>query len=113
MKKWEEAMYAVIYRWRVKPDDEAEFQQRWHKGTNDIAANYGGGGSRLHKTDNGEWVAYARWPAKTERDKVRAARLNLNAHEKGKGELIEETWLRITDDLLIPEAELPERFRKG
>jgi heme-degrading monooxygenase HmoA len=104
-------MYAVIYRWRVAPQHEAEFQRRWHEGTKDIATHYGGGGSRLHKTNNGEWIAYARWPNKADRDDARIARLNAHRQDKGKGELVEEVWLEITDDLLIPEAELPERFR--
>ena len=97
-------MKAAIYRWRVAPEDEEHFKQRWH----------GGGGSRLHRAGNGEWVAYARWPSKEARDKAFAdysAQPDRSIPQReGRAELIEEIWLDITDDLLIPEAELPERF---
>ncbi len=107
-------MIAVIYRWRVEKKHEAEFQRRWHEITQDILQHHGGGGSRLHKAENGEWVAYARWPSRQDRDRAFAAR----AHEmqdktpqgEGKAELLEEIWLDITDDLLIPEADLPKQF---
>lgn len=107
-------MIAVIYRWRVDSKHEAEFRRRWHEITRDIVQHHGGGGSRLHHAESGEWVAYARWPSKTDRDRAFEAR----AHEmhdttpqgEGKAELIEEIWMEIVDDLLIPEADLPKAF---
>ena len=108
-------MKAAIYRWRVAPEDEEYFKQRWHDITSDIVRDHGGGGSRLHRAENGEWVAYARWPDKASRDKA-FADYSENPdrsipQREGRAELIEEIWLDITDDLLLPEAGLPERFR--
>ena len=109
-------MHAAIYRWRVAPEHEADFKRRWHEITQDILKNHGGGGSRLHLAENGDWVAYARWPTREDRDKAFAGRTqgrhDTTPQGEGKAKLIEETWLTITDDLLIPEAELPARFNK-
>ncbi|MFN4354020.1 antibiotic biosynthesis monooxygenase [Parvibaculum sp.] len=108
-------MKAAIYRWRVKPEDEEYFARRWHEITEDIMARHGGGGSRLHRAENGDFVAYARWPSRAARDKAFADYSKdpdrAIPQREGKAELIEEIWLDVLDDLLIPEAELPERFR--
>ncbi len=55
-------MFAVIYRWRVVPGLEAQFETGWRRGTERIAAEFGGWGSRLHKAGDGVYVAYAQWP---------------------------------------------------
>lgn len=55
-------MFAVIYRWKVVPGLEAQFEAGWRRGTARIAAEFGGWGSRLHKADEGVYVAYAQWP---------------------------------------------------
>jgi len=55
-------MFAVIYRWRVIPGREAQFEQGWAAGTERIAQEFGGWGSRLHKAGEGVYVAYAQWP---------------------------------------------------
>jgi heme-degrading monooxygenase HmoA len=55
-------MFAVIYRWRVIPGLEAQFERGWAEGTRAIAAEFGGWGSRLHKGEGGTYVAYAQWP---------------------------------------------------
>lgn len=59
-------MFAVIYRWRVIPGYEAQFEQGWRAGTQAIAREFGGWGSRLHKVsgggEGGTYVAYAQWP---------------------------------------------------
>lgn len=108
-------MYAVTYRWRVAPENEEDFKHRWHDLTVDIMRDHGGGGSRLHRAENGDWVAYARWPSKEARDKAFSDYSKQPDHStpqrEGRAELIEEVWLEITDDLLIPEADLPDRFR--
>ncbi len=61
-------MFAVIYQAYLKPGCEAEYQAAWH-----IVANYfktycGALGSCLHKTADGTWLAYSRWPDKKTRD---------------------------------------------
>jgi len=55
-------MFAVIYRWRVIPGLEAQFEAGWRAGTEAIAAEFGGWGSRLHQAGGGVYVAYAQWP---------------------------------------------------
>ncbi len=55
-------MFAVIYRWQVVPGLEAQFETGWKRGTERIAAEFGGWGSRLHKGDGQTYFAYAQWP---------------------------------------------------
>ena len=53
----------MVYRWRVIAGREAQFEQGWRAGTERIAAEFGGWGSRLHKSgEPGVYVAYAQWP---------------------------------------------------
>ena len=55
-------MFPVMYRWRVDADKAAEFVRQWELVTTAIREQCGSFGSRLHRTEDGEWVAYARWP---------------------------------------------------
>ena len=55
-------MFTVLYRWRLKPGAEPAFRQAWRVATESIRARYGTGGSRLHRTDEGEFIGYAVWP---------------------------------------------------
>lgn len=55
-------MFAVIYRWQVLAGREAQFEAGWRRGTERIAAEFGGWGSRLHKMGEGVYFAYAQWP---------------------------------------------------
>ena len=55
-------MLAVIYRWRVAPGKEQQFQVAWEFVTREFLANAGSLGSRLHRSSDGMWVAYAQWP---------------------------------------------------
>jgi heme-degrading monooxygenase HmoA len=55
-------MFAVIYRWQVVPGLEAQFEEGWKRGTERIAKEFGGLGSRLHRTEEGVYIAYAQWP---------------------------------------------------
>lgn len=58
-------MFAIIYRWRVIPGRDAQFEEGWAAGTQRIAAEFGGWGSRLHRVDEHTYVAYAQWPDET------------------------------------------------
>ena len=55
-------MFAVIYRFKVKKDHENKFEKSWEAMTYEFRNVHGGLGSCLHKSENGEYVAYARWP---------------------------------------------------
>jgi heme-degrading monooxygenase HmoA len=39
-------MFAVVYRWRIKPGLEAKFEEGWRRGTLAIRRDLGGWGSR-------------------------------------------------------------------
>jgi len=57
-------MFAVIYRWRVRTGEESQFQQAWELLTREFLARAGSLGSRLHRSSDGTWVAYAQWPSR-------------------------------------------------
>jgi len=54
-------MFAVVYWWRVKPGMEEQFREGWRRATNAIVKRYGSSGSRLHRAQDGRFVAYALW----------------------------------------------------
>lgn len=54
--------FYVIYTFKVRPGMEDSFKEGWSRLTEAIRESRGGMGSRLHKSDNGWWVAYAQWP---------------------------------------------------
>jgi heme-degrading monooxygenase HmoA len=54
--------FAVIYRWRLKPGTQASFRAAWERVTRIIREEHGGLGSRLHRVDDGSYLAYAQWP---------------------------------------------------
>ena len=105
-------MYAVLYRWQVAAKDEVAFRRHWMQMSKDLRDLFGGGGSRLHRAENGDMVAYARWPSRECRDLAFA---QFTAHPKTaplrlSPNLKEEIWLEITDDILTPELDLPPVF---
>ncbi len=55
--------FAVIYRWQLNPGMERQFQDGWHRVTVAILDRCGSFGSRLHRCEDGTWLAYARWPS--------------------------------------------------
>lgn len=57
-------MFAVIYRGYVKPNKEKEYRQLWHQIATYFVEKRGALGSCLHKTKEGLWLAYSRWPDK-------------------------------------------------
>ena len=65
-------MFVVIYRWKIKPGMEEQFRTAWGKATCAIAMRYGALGSRLHRADDGTWLAYAQWPDRAQWEAMRA-----------------------------------------
>lgn len=57
-----EHLFCVIYEIKVKAGKEQEFRAAWHKVTLDVINECGSFGARLHKGDNGTFIAYAQWP---------------------------------------------------
>jgi heme-degrading monooxygenase HmoA len=62
-------MFVVIYCWRLKPGREDEFIRQWSLGTSRIREQCGSGGSALFRSDDGTYVAVARWPDREARDR--------------------------------------------
>jgi hypothetical protein len=57
-----DTMFNVIYRWKIRPGREEEFQRRWAEVTMLIREIRGGLGSRLHRCTDGSYLGYAEWP---------------------------------------------------
>lgn len=64
----EKSIFAVIYRFALLPGKEKRYQQLWHKVSNYFVNSKGAIGSTLHKTHEGYWLAYSRWPNRATRD---------------------------------------------
>lgn len=60
----QQVSWCVIYRWKLRPGLEAQFVAAWKRGTQLIMQHRGALGSRLHKSEDGTWYAYAQWPSK-------------------------------------------------
>ena len=89
--------FAVIYRWKVEPDYEAYFRDRWKRGTERLKG-LGSRGSCLARAENGDFVAFARWPSEAARELAFAA---LAPFDAWPGILsFEETKLTVEEDLL-------------
>ena len=54
--------FVAIYRWRIHPDQIDLFLAAWEIVTIGIKAERGGLGSKIHRADDGTYVAYAQWP---------------------------------------------------
>jgi len=65
-------MFVVQYRWRLLPGTEDAFRAAWRAMTEAIRARHGTSGSRLHRTDDGELLAYAVWPSRQAWEAARA-----------------------------------------
>ncbi len=67
-KEPSQKMFAVIYQGYLKTGKENEYQEAWSKVAQYFIEYRGAIGSCLHKTSDGLWVAYSRWPDKKTRD---------------------------------------------
>jgi hypothetical protein len=61
-------MFAVIYQAYIKEGRESEYREAWNVVARYFVEKRGAIGSCLHKTPEGVWVAYSRWPNKMMRD---------------------------------------------
>jgi len=60
--------HTIVYRWRIKPGREAEFEEAWSDVTRQIRAHCGSGGAELFTDPDGVYVSHARWPSPESRD---------------------------------------------
>jgi hypothetical protein len=61
-------MIAVMYRSYVKSGREEEYQILWKRIATYFVEKRGAIGSCLHKTEEGYWLIYSRWPNSETRD---------------------------------------------
>ena len=61
-------MFAVIYQGYVKAGKESMYQETWNTVARYFVEKRGAIGSCLHRTPDGMWLAYSRWPDKKTRD---------------------------------------------
>jgi quinol monooxygenase YgiN len=54
--------FVAVYHWRVRPELLQQFLSSWEAVTLGIKAHRGGLGSKLHRAEDGTYVAYAQWP---------------------------------------------------
>ncbi|MFS8563587.1 MAG: hypothetical protein LVR00_04385 [Rhabdochlamydiaceae bacterium] len=55
-------MFTVVYRGFIKAGLETAYQDYWKKVATYFVKEKGALGSILHKTKEGMWIAYSRWP---------------------------------------------------
>lgn len=67
-------MFVVVYRWRVLPGKEAEFQRAWRALSDVYMQLRGQLDASLQQCDDGHWVGKAVWHSRDE---------YLMAHERG------------------------------
>ncbi|MBL8548520.1 MAG: antibiotic biosynthesis monooxygenase [Hyphomonadaceae bacterium] len=106
-------MFAVLYRWRIRPEREALFEESWRRGTLAIRRDLGGWGSRLHRAEDGSYIAYAVWPDEETWRTAKDGRMPYNdpatramyteAMQGGSLEVLER--LVVLDDLLLGPSE--------
>lgn len=90
--------FAVIYRWRVDPDHQEAFRERWRAVMVELREQFGALGSCLSRDASGDFIAFARWPSEEHRDRTFARR---SAADPLPGVLeFEQTRLWVEEDLL-------------
>ncbi|MBI3236771.1 MAG: hypothetical protein HYZ48_03595 [Chlamydiales bacterium] len=57
-------MFAVIYQGYIKPGQEMQYKEAWEVVASYFIKHRGSIRSSLHKTADGGWIAYSRWPDK-------------------------------------------------
>ena len=112
--------FMVIYRWRLNPGKEQQFLDCWTRNTPIIAERCGGLGSRLHRAEDGTWLAtgneelvrYALGHKVMPRLEVRRRPgWRTEAEGRRSAEAVAETFPRIllepVADLLVPAKTAP------
>lgn len=102
-------MFIALYHWKIKPDCEAEFQEGWRRITLEIRENCGGLGSRLHKSEDGTFIAYAQWKDKETWENAREIQtIDEEAAEMMRDSIEERlptVFMNAIDDLLLKSYE--------
>ncbi len=96
--------FAVIYRGYLKPGRESDYQNAWQCVAQYFIKCRGAIGSCLHRTSDGMWIAYSRWPDQKTRD---ASWPGKDAPSKELPQKVREAVM-IIQDCLDPDRKLPE-----
>jgi heme-degrading monooxygenase HmoA len=95
--------FVAIYRWRIAPEKEQQFCEAWRAMTEAIHAHRGSHGSRLHRDENGCFVAIALWPSREAWEATVPDIPNADEHRARMRDSIVETFptetLNVVDDL--------------
>ena len=105
-------MFIALYRWKLKTGQEKRFQEGWRRITEKIYRKNGSLGSRLHKAEDGTWVAYAQWTNKETWESRSNALTDLEALAMFR-ESIEisqpEIYMEVVDDLFQPNTFIKDK----
>ena len=97
-------MTIYLYRWKIKPGMQKQFEESWSYVTKAIKEQCGSYGSRLHLAPNGDYVSYAQWPDINTREKCELDESSLDAR-KLMSEAIEISYpveiLEVKSDLFV------------
>ena len=91
MAKHPRVGFVAVYRWRIHADQIDSFLTAWATVTEGIKAERGGLGSKMHRADDGTFVAYAQWPDRETWEAMGKLPSVNPAASKAMGAAIEET----------------------
>ncbi|MBI1365688.1 MAG: antibiotic biosynthesis monooxygenase [Alphaproteobacteria bacterium] len=104
---------AILYRWRVEPAKERQFEAAWREGTKLIHEKCGSYGARLHKGKDGLYWSYALWPdEQTRRKCFRESGVTDAASFKRMQDAVIEYFDEIALDVCVDELEAPPEGKK-
>lgn len=97
--------FAVLYRWRLHPEEEQSFVAAWSRVSQLLLTQRGSLGSRLHRGSDGWWYSYAQWPsAQAREDAFLAGPVDAEAMEqmrKAVAESLPELVLESVADFMV------------
>lgn len=99
-------MFVAMYRWKLREGQEEKFREGWRRRTEEIYRACGSLGSRLHRAEDGTWVAYAQWPDKRDWEAARQVAVTDTEAPLMMKESVEVSYpqmlLEVSDDLFKP-----------
>ena len=101
----EQTMFCILYKFTMKSGCLDPFRHHWSAVTQWYYRNAGSLGSRLHRANTGEFVAYAQWQTRTQWEQQRdRSDAGLQQHRQAMRDACEQIevlyQLDVVDDLL-------------
>ena len=98
-------MFVALYRWKIIAGKEEIFREGWRRVTAEVYRRGGSLGSRLHRAEDGSFLAYAQWESRADWEKLQMSFILEDAEaRKMMRESIEsafpEVYMNVADDLL-------------